>query len=281
MVESSPVLHRESGVEQRVPANDEAVCLFAFTAGASAHEMRLPEDAREQRLMLHKVGSVAALIGIVPLADYSGTEAEARFADIAWLAPRIRRHAELVEWAMQGSSVFPAPFGTLYRSLDSLDAFMQAHEATIAGFLEAVAGKEEWELRAGARFDSPEILDQLACNAWPDLRELSKGARYMRLCRDRSALLDFGRNEAAGLVRNFVAELEPLAATVRQLGARSEAGGAELIARYALLVAKKDVAALQERVREIGSRVTHQHLAIVLSGPWPPFSFRPDLQALN
>ena len=170
--------------------------------------MRLPDDARQQRLMLHRVGSVAALIGIVPLADYSGAEAESRFADIAWLAPRVRRHAELVEWAMQRSSVFPAPFGTLYTSLDSLSAFMLVHEATIAGFLQAVAGKEEWELRAGARFDSPEILDQLACKAWPDLRELSKGARYMRLCRDRSALLDFGRDEAAGLVRDFVAEIE-------------------------------------------------------------------------
>lgn len=281
MVESNQTLRGPNGVEQRVSANDEAVCLFAFAAGASAHEMRLPDGAREQRLMLHHVGSVAALIGIVPLADYSGTEAELRFADIAWLAPRVRRHAELVEWAMQGSSVFPAPFGTLYSSLDSLNAFMQAHEVTIAGFLEAVAGKEEWELRAGTRFDSPEILDQLACNAWPDLREWSKGARYMRLCRDRSALLDFGRNEAAGLVRDFVAELEPLAAAVRQLGIRSEAGGTELVARYALLVAKKDVAALQERVRKLGSRVTHEHLAIVLSGPWPPFSFRPDLKSLN
>lgn len=280
---SNTALRGESGVELRVPASDEVVCLFAFTGGAGVHEMRLPDDARQQRLMLHRVGSVAALIGIVPLADYSGAEAELRFADIAWLAPRVRRHAELVEWAMQRSSVFPAPFGTLYTSLDSLSAFMLVHEATIAGFLQAVAGKEEWELRAGARFDSPEILDQLACKAWPDLRELSKGARYMRLCRDRSALLDFGRDEAAGLVRDFVAEIESLAADVRQLGAgaKAEADGSEIIARYALLVAKKDIVALQEHVREVGNRVTHRHLAIVLSGPWPPFSFRPDLNAPN
>lgn len=273
----------QGGVDARYSAGDQAVCLFAFVAGDAVHEMRLPDDIWDQRLMLHRVGSVAALIGIVPLSDYSGADAERRFADVAWLAPRVRRHAELVEWAMLRSAVFPAPFGTLYTNVDSLGAFMQAHERTITDFLRAVAGKEEWDLRALARFDSPEILDQLARNAWPAVRTLSKGARYMKLCRDRSALLEFGRDEAAGRARELLTQLEPLAAGVRQLGigAGADSGGSELVARYALLVAKTDAAALQDRVRELGERIKQQNLALVLSGPWPPFSFRPNLNSLN
>ncbi|UTD29189.1 GvpL/GvpF family gas vesicle protein [Bradyrhizobium sp. WD16] len=273
----------QGGADARHQASDQAVCLFAFVAESAVHDMRLPDDVCEQRLMLHRVGSVAALIGIVPLSDYSGADAERRFADVAWLAPRVRRHAELVEWAMQAAAVFPAPFGTLYTNLDSLGAFMQAHEGTIADFLRAVTGKEEWDLRALARFDSPEILDQLARSAWPDLRALSKGARYMKLCRDRSALLAFGRDEAAGRARQLLPQLEPLTAGIRQLGsgAVADSGGAELVARYALLVAKTDAAALQDQVRELGDRVKQQNLALVLSGPWPPFSFRPNLNSLN
>jgi hypothetical protein len=280
MVDNNPALRRECGIEPLVPAGDEAVSLFAFASGAGEHEIRLPGDAREQRLMLHRVGSVAALIGIVPLTDYSGAEAEQRLADITWLAPRVRRHAALVEWVMRWSPVFPTPFGTLYASLDSLTAFMHAHEAAIADFLRAVAGKEEWELRATADFNGPEILDRLADNAWPNWQALPKGTRYMRLCRDRSLLIEQGRAEAVALVRDFVAELQPLTAAVRQhnAGIRTNASGSELIARYALLVAKKDVTELQECVREVGYRATHQHIAIVLSGPWPPFSFRPDLK---
>jgi len=281
MVESNPALHRERGVEPRVPASDEAICLFAFATGKGAHVMRLPDDAWEQGLLLHQVGSVAALIGIVPLTDYSGAEAEQKLTDIAWLAPRVRRHASLVEWAMQWSSIFPAPFGTLYVSLDSLTAFMNAHEQTIADFLRTVAGKEEWELRSSADLNGPEFLEQLAGNMWPDWQALPKGTRYMRLCRDRRMLVEQGRDEAAVLVRDFVEELKPLIAADRQLdaGIRTEAGGSELIARYALLVAKKDVTALQERVQEAGNRATYQHIAIVLSGPWAPFSFRPDLKS--
>ena len=233
----------------------------------------------ERRLILHRVGSVAALIGIVPVADYCGTDAERRLTDIVWLTPRVRRHAALVEWAMQGSPVFPAPFGTLYRSLDSLTAFIRAHETTIAKFLDAVAGKEEWELRASAHLDSSENLDRLARSAWPDWEDLTPGKRYMRLCRDKSALIERGRAEACSRVGAVVAELQPLAAAIRQFeaGHRPVADGAELIARYALLVARPDVAALQERVLEASAGASHPPVAFVLSGPWPPFSFRPDL----
>ncbi len=281
MVESNLASCRESGAEPRVLESNEAVCLFAFVTGPSAHETLLPGDAREQRLMLHRVGSVVALTSIVPLTDYCGAEAERRLADITWLAPRAHQHATLVEWAMRLSPVFPAPFGTLYLSLDSLTAFMHAHEAKIADFLRTVAGKEEWELRASADLNGHEILEQLAGNLWPDWQALTKGTRYMRLCRDRSVLVEQGRAEAVALVHDFVAELEPLTAAVHQhgVGGRTEVGGLEPIARYALLVAKKDVTSLQESVREAGNRAAHKHIGIALSGPWPPFSFRPNLES--
>lgn len=262
-----------------VLASEEAICLFAFVECAGALEPPRPDEALERRLMLIPMGSVAALIGVVPLADYCGADAERRLADIAWLAPRVRRHGELVEWATQQSPVFPVPFATLYSSFASLTTFLQTHEATIADFLSAVAGKEEWELRGAAQFDRPEVLDQLACSAWPEWRELPKGARYMRLCRDRNALLDFGRVEAATLLRDCIAELQPLTAGVRQQGVLRwpNSGGTEVVARYSLLVAKTDVAAVRRRAEEIAVRAARQHVAITLSGPWPPFSFRPDL----
>jgi hypothetical protein len=175
--------------------------------------------------MLHRVGSVVALTSIVPLTDYCGAEAERRLADITWLAPRVHQHATLVEWAMRLSPVFPAPFGTLYLSLDSLTAFMHAHEAKIADFLRTVAGKEEWELRASADLNGHEILEQLAGNLWPDWQALTKGTRYMRLCRDRSVLVEQGRAEAVALVHDFVADRSRRVGTHRSLrSTRGEEG---------------------------------------------------------
>ncbi|MDR3515797.1 MAG: GvpL/GvpF family gas vesicle protein [Azospirillaceae bacterium] len=270
----------------------EAVCLFAFALSAEPHhgpsgggdpggDDLAGGDPAGRGLLLHRIGSVTALVGIVSLADYCGAGAERRLADLAWLAPRARRHAEIVAQTMQWSPVFPAPFGTLYKSFDNLTAFIQRHHATIVGFLRTVVDKEEWELRADGQFDSPETLDQLACAARPEWRDLPKGVRYMRLCRDRSALLDFGRVEATALVSDLIKELQPLTDAFRQHdnGQRMESSATESIARYALLVAKTNAATLCESVREVALVASRRHVAITLSGPWAPFSFRPDLNA--
>lgn len=266
----------------RVPvpmAEQDAICLYALARRCPAPEFPVAEY--EERLQLHGVGSFAAVIGIVPIAEYCGVDAERNLADVSWLAPRVRRHAELVNWTMAWSPVFPAPFGTFFKSFETLTDFLQAHGETISAFLDRVAGKEEWELRGAAKFDSPDLMDQLACKARPEWRALSKGVRYMRLCRDREALLDFGRADAATVVRDYVAQLQPLAAAVRELAParNTDPAAGEPIARYALLVDKANADQLRESVCTI--RASADHVAIALSGPMPPFSFRPDLAARN
>lgn len=263
------------------PVSETAICLFAFAQAVDRLPPRPPHATLEERLVLHRVGSIVALAGVMSIADYKGANSERRLSDIAWLAPRVRRHGELVAWVTQWSPVFPAPFGTLYSNLDNLTAFTRAHEATIAAFLHAVAGKEEWELRAVACFESPDALNRLACDAWPDWRKLSKGARYMRLCRDKGALLDIGRAEAAAFVDDFVARLRPLTSDAKRLALRRPPGQGEqeAVARYALLIAKTGVAAIKDCIQDIAATASSRHVAITLSGPWPPFSFRPDLKA--
>lgn len=263
-----------------VLVNEEAIYLFAFIESSDALEYPVPSVTIEQRLLLHRAGKIAALVGVVPSTDYCGVDFENHLTDIAWLAPRARRHAELVEWLARWSTVFPVPFGTLFTSLDSLTAFMYAHEATIDTFLRTVANKEEWELRTVAQFDDPEALDELGCSAWPEWKALPKGVRYMRLCRAKSALFEFGRTRASTFVRNFIAELRPFASDARLLALNSppSPGEAEPLARYALLVDKTNIATIKECVQNMASTASRQHIAMTLSGPWPPFSFRPNLK---
>lgn len=263
------------------PPAEEAVCVFAFADAALTPPPPWPPEVFERKVFLHCAGTVAALAGAVSLEDYCGAEAERRLADAAWLAPRARRHAELIGWAMQWSPVFPVPFGALYSSLDSLTAFMRAHEARISDFLRAVAGKQEWELKVGVRFDRPEVLDALGCAVWPQQRALSKGARYMRLCRERAALIAYGREQATVFARDCVEKLRPLLADARELRVRENSQGNESVARYAILAADRESERLRARVSELGAEASLRSLDISMSGPWPPFSFRPDLGAFS
>lgn len=252
---------------------EQAISLVAFVDPdrISAEQLPAPEG---RALRLHRAGAVAAIVDLVPIADFCGVDAERHLTDVAWLAPRVRRHAEILAWAMQFSPVFPVPFGTLYTSIESLGAFMASHEATIARFLLDATDKEEWELRAAARLDDPTVLDQLARKAWPEWASLTGGVRYMRLCRDKDMLRDFGRVEAAAIADRLAQELEPLTAGRRNRNLE----GTDLVARHAFLVPKENAAALSRRVAELNSRPGAETVELTLSGPWPPFSFRPPLE---
>jgi hypothetical protein len=280
MDEGEPDALREDMPDPSNLSSERVICVFAFAESVESFQGPLPDVTMEQQLLLHRVGGVAALVGVIPSTDYCGVDAARHLSDIAWLAPRARRHAELVEWTNKLSAVFPVPFGTLFISLESLTAFMQFHQATITAFMRSVTNKEEWELRAVGQFDDPETLDELACHAWPDWQKLSKGARYMRLCRDKSALFELGRNKAAEFVRDCVAELRPFASDSIALGPGrcAETGVNEALVRYALLVEKTHIGALKELIQSMASTAARHHIAITLSGPWPPFSFRPDLK---
>ncbi len=260
----------------------EAVVLFAFIEAGRTIARPSPERVNtDPRPIVHRAGSIAAMVGMVPLADYCGAEAERNLSDVEWLAPRAWRHAAILREAMLESAVFPAPFGTLYASLGSLTAFMAAHEATIARFLQDAAGKEEWGLKATADLGGQDVLETHAARTWPDWPLLTPGVRYMRLCRDRPALLDLARAKARDAVADLIADLESPAIAVRQLGPTRGAddGQDDCIARYALLVPAAGAVELHEWVDAMGAMLAREGVGISLTGPWPPFSFRPDLPA--
>ncbi|KAF2990117.1 hypothetical protein MJC1_02777 [Methylocystis sp. MJC1] len=255
-----------------IGSSESAISLFAFVDANQICAGQLM-DSEESALTLHRAGVVGAIIDSVPIADFCGVDSQRNLQDVSWLARRVRRHAEILARAMQFSPVFPVPFGTLYTSLESLSAFMESHEATIARFLLDASDKEEWELRAAARLDDPIVLDRLARKAWPEWAKLSNGLRYMRLCRDKHMLRDLGRAEAAVVARNLVQELEPLSAG----SCDRNLEGTDLIARHAFLVPKGNAAALSQRVAELNGRLGAESVEFTLSGPWPPYSFRPQL----
>jgi len=261
-------------------SDEKALYLFAFGVGSRLRE--LPATLAEQ-VEIHHIGDIAALVGSTSIRDYCGADAANRLTDLAWLTPRLRRHAEVIDAAMRLSPVFPTPFGTLYSSASSLARFVDAHHRTILEFLRATFEHEEWELRAEARFDTPQALDQLACEAWPEWRTLPKGARYLRLCRDRAALLDFGRVSLHTHVEELLTELGPSAADVRRrdIEHRADSGHAEFISRYALLVPKPKSAEARARIAAFAERRSDSHLTIDIVGPAPPFSFRPNLDSIQ
>lgn len=258
----------------------QAVYLFALVDGAAVFRAAGDEGDLLPQPVLHRAGSIAALVGMVPLCDYCGADAARHLSDLAWLAPRTMHHARVLQRAMARSPVYPAPFATLFASLASLTAFMRAHERRIREFFGAVAGMAEWELKASADPDSRPVLEAAAREAWPDWGQLTPGTRYLRLCRDRPGLIAARRARLRDIAARLAPRLQPPAAAWRRLALPPvpESGG-EPVGRFALLVPLNSETALAQRVQEVAAAAAGEGIALALSGPWPAFSFRPDLPA--
>lgn len=254
----------------------QAVYLFALTEGVPADSAIIAADGPFPPPLIHRAGPIAAIVSLVAPAEYCAPAAAQRAADPAWLAPRAVQHAALLRQAMQRGPVYPVPFGTLFANLDRLSAFMLAHQETLCGFFRQVAGREEWTLTAGASLDSPAMLDRIARASDPGWAEMAPGARYLQLCRERTRLIALGRQRAGDHAAALAVRLQPPAVAIRRLAVHPNAD-AEPVGRFALLVPSDAVATLNRRVQELLGEAAEDGITLAFSGPWPAFSFRPDL----
>lgn len=268
------------GVPPRDAAPEaQAVYLFALVDGAAAFVANGCDSNPFSQPIVRRAGPIAALISMVPLSDYCGDDAAGHLSDPAWLAPRTMHHAAVLRQAMQCSPVYPAPFATLFASLDGLSAFMRAHAQTLGEFFRTVAGMAEWELRASTCLDNRAALEALTRDAWPDWAQLTPGTRYLRLCRDRAGLVAVRRALVQDIATRLAERLQPPAASLRRLGLprAPESGSEELVGRFALLVPLSGASVLAQRIDAVADEAAGNGITLALSGPWPPFSFRPDL----
>ena len=228
-------------------------------------------------------GRVAAVLSRVSRSEFCGPTGDKNLQDLAWLAPRACRHEAVLEQVMRLGPVLPARFGTLFSSTASVESFMQKHEAAIARFLERVGGQEEWAVKG--------FLDQARAEAeWLARRRSeepcpsgsSPGVTYLQ---EQSAriqarqALDVRLAEACDDLLN---QLNPLASEIvpRGILARETPEAArEWVLNWALLLPTAAVADFRGRIERANAEQNPGGLAFEVSGPWPPYSFCPVLEA--
>lgn len=169
--------------------------------------------------------------------------------DPEWVSARACRHEQVIEAAMRHSAVLPARFGTVFSSLERLEEFAAAHAEAIGGFLRRVAGQDEWGLKAFAK---------AAAAARPE--GAAAGTRYLLERKNRGARL-------AGTA----AALEALASAAVERTA-IEPG---VVRSWAFLVPREGVEEFRAQVDRAAAEAPRFNF--ILSGPWPPYSFVPEL----
>jgi len=229
-------------------------------------------------------GGIGAAFSQVELGEFCGESADAHLQDLAWLGPRVCRHEAVIEEIGDRVPVLPARFGTLFTSVDSLQQFVLEHRDAVAGFFTGIGGQREWAVKG--LLDRPQALEG-PCSpdrAAADERApaASPGARYFEEKRIKAKwerefnlrLKEFCRRAAAALAEHAGGFRER-----KVLAPVEEGSGAEIVLNWAFLVSPAALEEFRGCLERFNEGEAFPGLALTATGPWPPYSFVPDLSA--
>ncbi len=222
---------------------------------------------------------VVAVVSEVVIADFS----EQNLQTLSWIGEHATRHEEVVARTMAASPVLPVKFGTIYRSHDSLMAFLQRHSGAIESGLDTLIDKSEWSVKGYLLEDNArqiiasEDAQVQSCRA---ALSQSPGLRYLQ-----QKQLDTRIETAleAGLERvnqdlMHSLQLRSIDATTLRLHASNVTGRPErMVFNAAFLLDVETLPDFRVALAEQQDAYQTIGLAMELRGPWPPYNFCPDL----
>lgn len=259
-----------------------AYYLYCLTPSGCGVEASAIGVDGQHAIVVRACGEIGAVFSEVELGEFCGESAEARLQDLAWLGPRVCRHEAVIEEVMSRVPVLPARFATLFTSFDSLKQSVLEHREAITGFFAQLGDKQEWAVkgllnRAGA----PE---RLGSSGQPAAEEralvTSPGARYFQEKRIKAQferdfnlrLKEFCRRAAAALGAHADGFRE------RKVLVPVTAGtDAEVVLNWAFLLSPAALEDFRVRLERFNGGEAFPGLMLALTGPWPPYSFAPDL----
>lgn len=261
---------------------ETASYLYCLTRGVCDIPASATGVDGQRPVSVHACGEIGAVLSQVELLEFCGEAAEARLQDLAWLGPRACRHAAVIEEVMRQMPVLPARFATLFTSLDSLQQAVSEHREAITGFFDRLGDKQEWAVKG--LLDRAGALSALGSPGRPAPEEpgpaISAGAGYLREKRIQAQLEREFNLRLKEFCRRAAAALGAPAGGFRErkvLGSVAEETDAEVILNWAFLISPGALEDFRVRLDRLNAGEGFPGLLLTPSGPWPAYSFAPDL----
>jgi hypothetical protein len=229
----------------------------------------------------HDCGNIGAVASEVELEEFCGESAEARLQDLAWLGPRACRHEAVIEEVMRQAPVLPLRFATLFTSVDAMRQSVLERREAANGFFVQFGDQQEWAVKG--RLDRAEAMERPGRPAADEpAPAASAGARYFR---ERRIKVQWERDFNLHLkefCRRVAAALGAQAGGFRErkvLAPVAEGTYDEVVLNWAFLLSPAALADFRARLEKFNRGEAFPGLTLALTGPWPPYSFAPDLAA--
>ena len=257
----------------------KAVYLFCF-ARSDLLRSQLEIEGLEpgSRLLQHGRGDLVAVLSEVSLEDFTGPRAEAQLQDLGWLAPRALRHEQVIEETARHSPVFPARFGTIFSSLELVEAQLLRHHDAIRAFLDRTLDTEEWGVKGYLDRNQAQerLVEEELSKGGAAALSASPGMRYMQERKLRAQVSGW-LGETSTRLKDVLARRALELAERRLLPAGAGESPGEMVLNWSFLVPRPGVKAFLAEVEQQGGELAERGLVLQTAGPFPPFSFTPGL----
>lgn len=239
-------------------------------------------DKKRVYTMSHK--DVEAVVTEVDSREFDPKKIKTRLEDSAWAEEKVRNHESVIREAMgmEGGSVIPLKFLTLYKSKVKIENLLKKQYGEFRKLLDKLRDKTEWGLKIyvvnkenlmeAVKKEDEEIVKMKA-----ELSEKPEGVKYFlekkmeeRISEKLNAQLDKYLKDIFEIFLPFSVQT-PVINKLLPEGLSDK--GREMILNISYLIPNEKTGEFQGTVRRIHEFYSPKGLWLEFSGPWPPYSF--------
>jgi hypothetical protein len=179
--------------------------------------------------------------------------------NLDWLSVAGVRHQKAVSEIARHATILPTRFGTIFLTIQSLEADIQRRRAALFRDLKHFQGSDEWGIKV---FALPQARPAIIANSGADyLRQ--KAAQQVR---------DPNGGGLAADIKKFSAAVKKISAESVEQAGRISSGRADLEWQASFLIRRPKQKELQKTLKRF-SDAWEGKRRIECTGPWPPYSF--------
>ncbi|HEX3335101.1 MAG TPA: GvpL/GvpF family gas vesicle protein [Jatrophihabitans sp.] len=245
---------------------DTATYLYAITRPVPPNSLEGLRGVADTPVRSIDDGELACLVSTVDLAEFGEDALRANLEDLAWLERTARQHDAVVQAGTKVTTTLPLRLATICSDDASARERLYRLGRVARDTLATLDGREEWGLKLFAPADGARAPEVLATAL--------SGAAYLRRRRvdieQRDHAAERAVEDADAVFRRLAAHAVE-ARRHRPQDQRLTGAAQPMVLNAAFLVERERVEQFRDAVAELDRE--RGDGAVVLTGPWPPYSF--------
>jgi hypothetical protein len=257
--------------------NNTGIYIYCLTKFEPSLENLLDNEATKSAYFYINYNQLFLLVSKVSLSEFQGHISEEKM-DMEWLQSKAVAHEKVVEAMMKKTAILPFSFGMVVPDITQAKKFLQDNYAHLLECLNKFGDCSEWNLEGSVK---EELLEKEITNA-PEILELQekiKGASTGLAHMLQKRLESLIEKHKAELINRFEEMLieETGSIPIAEKPNERKTPRRDLVIDMVYLITKARKDGFIEAVTRVNEKNREFGFQLKLSGPWPAYSFIPQI----